>query len=574
MNILTAMRERLDQLAVFAELDVDPTGLPAGAAALSDASVLEVLRHVTAIANDAERLQSVIAGVAATRSRREQGHSGLAAGQGHASPAALIQSITGGSRADALRQLRVGAALLDNGSVEPTDADTTEPAGSGDDSQSPGTDPATAKSTGREPWHAPLRLALLRGRLTPSQHDAIRGGLGEPEAEGVDPASTALAWAVAAETLVDEAVEGASVEELRSRARQMRDILDPTGAACRFQNRYEKRSIRMWIDQHGQHHGHIAFDDEMALFVRSMLAAALRPRRGGPRFVTDAERAAAADLVADPRSNEQLEYDLLVDVLRAGAVADAADVFGVRQPGVRMVIVKDQSGPRDPLGRLIATGHAENDGDALPGAIIDRTLCQHGSIDVTVDSRGNPLDLGREQRLFSTKQKLALAIRDGGCAGIGCPVPAAYCESHHIDHVAHGGRTDIDRGILLCRFHHMQLHNNGWRIVRDGLGPFILIPPPGHRSPDGTMTPPRQLRTKAPWAWAWDPPPPPQRPRWRIPPAPTAPPGAARLAPPTPAPTAPPDQAWSAQSAPTHAAPPATASSTSAPPGSRYSAAP
>lgn len=558
MNILTAMRERLDLLAVFAELDVEPTGLPTGAAALSDASVLEVLRHVTAIANDAERLQSVIAGVAATRSRREQGHSGLAAGQGHASPAALIQSITGGSRADALRQLRVGAALLDEGETSGAPADAgSSGAHDHDGAPSPDVDPLSAAPSVREPWHAPLRAALLNGRLTPSQHDAIRGGLGEPEAEGVDPDSAALAWSVAAETLVDEAVEGASVEELRSRARQMRDILDPTGAACRFQNRYEKRSIRMWIDQHGQHHGHIAFDDEMALFVRSMLAAALRPRRGGPRFVTDAERAAAADLVADPRSNEQLEYDLLVDVLRAGAVADAADVFGVRQPGVRMVIVKDQSGPRDPLGRLIATGHAENDGDTLPGAIIDRTLCQHGSIDVTVDSRGNPLDLGREQRLFSTKQKLALAIRDGGCAGIGCPVPAAYCESHHIDHVAHGGRTDIDRGILLCRFHHMQLHNNGWRIVRDGLGPFTLVPPPGHRSPDGTETPARQLRTKAPWAWAWDPPPPPERPPWRTPPSPPAPPGAAGAVPPTLAPPA----------MPSH-----SGSDTPAPPESRYSA--
>ncbi|WP_292730313.1 HNH endonuclease signature motif containing protein [Microbacterium sp. UBA837] len=546
MNILTAMRERLDQLAVFAELDVEPTGLPTGVAGLSDASVLEVLRHVTAIANDAERLQSVIAGVAATRSRRDQGHSGLAAGQGHASPAALIQSITGGSRTDALRQLRVGAALLDEGSGKPTDADTTEPAGTGEDSPSPGTDPAAAESSARGPWHAPLRVALLEGRLTPSQHDAIRGGLGEPEAEGVNPASAALAWSVAAETLVDEAVEGASVEELRARARQMRDILDPTGAANRFQARYEKRSLRMWIDQHGQHHGHITFDDEMALFVRSMFATALRPRRGGPRFVTDAERAAAADLVDDPRTNEQLEYDLLVDVLRAGAVAEAADVFGVRQPGVRMIIVKDQSGPRDPLGRMIATGHAEDGGDALPGPIIDRALCQHGSIDVTVDGHGNPLDLGREQRLFSAKQKLALAIRDGGCAGIGCPVPAAYCESHHIDHVAGGGRTDIDRGILLCRFHHMQLHNNGWRIVRDGLGPFILIPPPGHRSPGGTGTPPRQLRTKAPWAWAWDPPPPPERPPWRTPPAPTAPPGAARSAPPTPTRAAPPGAARSA----------------------------
>ncbi|HCM51436.1 MAG TPA: HNH endonuclease, partial [Microbacterium sp.] len=189
MNILTAMRERLDLLAVFAELDVEPTGLPAGAAALSDASVLEVLRHVTAIANDAERLQSVIAGVAATRSRREQGHSGLAAGQGHASPAALIQSITGGSRADALRQLRVGAALLDEGETSGAPADAgSSGAHDHDGAPSPGADPSGTESSdtaaSRVPWHAPLRAALLEGRLTPSQHDAIRGGLGEPEAAG------------------------------------------------------------------------------------------------------------------------------------------------------------------------------------------------------------------------------------------------------------------------------------------------------------------------------------------------------------------------------------------------------
>ena len=38
---------------------------------------------------------------AAQRSKRENGHSGLAAIQGHASPVALVQSITGGTRADA-----------------------------------------------------------------------------------------------------------------------------------------------------------------------------------------------------------------------------------------------------------------------------------------------------------------------------------------------------------------------------------------------------------------------------------------------------------------------------------------
>ena len=94
-------------------------------------------------------------------------------------------------------------------------------------------------------------------------------------------------------------------------------------------------------------------------------------------------------------------------------------------------------------------------------------------------------------------------------------MPASYCEAHHIDHVAtENGRTDIDRGILLCRFHHMQLHNNGWKIIRDGHGAFILVPPAGHLGPGGEPATPRALRTKAPWAWAWDPPPP-DRPPWR-----------------------------------------------------------
>ena len=506
MNILTAMRERLDRLAVFAELDVEPSSLPSGAAALSDASVLEVLREVTGIANDAERLQSVVAGVAAQRSKRENGHSGLAATQGHASPVSLVQSITGGTRADALRQVRVGQSLLDGADAGAGGASGAEPAPATDDSPD-----AT-----RAPWHAPLQAALWAGRLTTAQHDAIRSGLGEPEAEGVDPASAVLAWSVAAETLIDDAVAGASVEELRSRARQLRDILDPVGAENRFQERYEKRSLRTWIDQHGQHHGHIVFDDEMALWLRSTFAAALRPRRGGPRFISDADRAAAKELSDDPRSNEQLEYDLFVDLIRAGALANASDVFGARQPGVRIVMVGEAEGPRDPIGRLIKTGHAEDGGDALPGSVIDRNICMNGTVTVTVDSGGNPLDVGHEQRLFTTKQKIALAVRDGGCAGEGCPVPASYCEAHHIDHVAtENGRTDIDRGILLCRFHHMQLHNNGWKIIRDGHGAFILVPPAGHLGPGGEPATPRALRTKAPWAWAWDPPPPPDRPPWR-----------------------------------------------------------
>ena len=508
MNILTAMRERVDRLAATVELDVDAPRLPAHAARLSDTAVLEALRDLAGIANDAARMQSVLAGVAAQRSRREAGHGGLAATQGHSSPVALVQSITGGTRADARRQVRVGESLLDTGGVDAVDsaraAGSSDAAGPGEaDGPEDATRPAVPPV-----WHEPLRGALLDGRITAAQHDAIRSGLGVPIVDGVDEETALRAWSVAAEGLADEAAS-LPAEELVVRARALRDVLDPAGAEQRFAQRYERRSLRMWVDEHGQHHARLAFDDEMAHWVRSLLSSALRPRRGGPRFVTEEERAQAAALADDPRTNEQLEYDLVMDTLRAGALATASDVFGARQPGVRMVVMKDAIGPRDALGRLTAVGHTEDGGATFPGSVVDRALCMHGATEVTVDGCGNPLDVGREQRLFTPRQRIALAIRDGGCLWPGCVRPASYCEAHHVDHyAADHGRTDIDRGVLLCRFHHMLLHRHGWRVLREGRGAFVLRPPGGAGEDV-------ELASKGPWRWAWDPPPPPARTGWR-----------------------------------------------------------
>ncbi len=489
MDILAALHRRIDRLSAFAGLDCNLHELPTRAGGLTDESVLAALRELAALANDAARMQAVLVGVAAQRSQRERGHSGLAATQGHSSPTSLVQSITGGTRADAARQVRIGRSLIDDvgagdSSAESSDAVDAVPA-----------------------WDAPLRDALLAGRLTPAQHDAIRTGLGEPSVDGVDDRTAALAWSAAAEQLVGEA-SGCTVEELAARVRTVRDVLDPDGAQRRFDDRYEKRSLRMWVDAHGQHHARIDFDDEMALWVRQVVTTALRPRRGGPRFMTDAERAQVDALVGDVRSNEQLEYDLVMDVLRAGAVAAASDVFGARQPGVRMVVVKDAVGPRDALGRLLAVAHAEDGGTPLPGAVLDRALCGTGAVEVTVDSCGNPLDVGREQRLFTPRQRIALTVRDGGCRWPGCGQPASYCEAHHIDHYsADLGRTDIDRGVLLCRFHHLLLHNRGFRVTRRERGEFMLQPPgalSGDVAGHGSATP---MPAKAPWRWAWDPPP-------------------------------------------------------------------
>jgi hypothetical protein len=100
-------------------------------------------------------------------------------------------------------------------------------------------------------------------------------------------------------------------------------------------------------------------------------------------------------------------------------------------------------------------------------------------VQIDFDESGRPLDLGREQRLFSQRQRIALATAQGGCMFGACDRPPNWCEAHHAKHWKRdNGKTNILDGVLLCRYHHLLVHNNGWEIVRDDAG-LWLIPPPG-----------------------------------------------------------------------------------------------
>lgn len=455
---------------------------------MTDAEVVAVLEESAAVVRHAEQLRIIAARVIATRSTRDAGHSGLSQSRGHRNPVSLVQEITGSTRVEAARQVRVGEAMLGEVVLGGAIADSA-----------PERVEASSSPVAPPDWRQPLKDALRAGRISSSQFDAILRGLAEPPDVGGGIAEEAAAihdaWMLAAERLADEAAER-TVEELGAAARTIRDMLDPEGAEARFLARFERRTLRTWTDQDGVKHASIAFDDEGAAFFESVFAAALRPRRGGPRFVDADEAARAQELTDDTRTNEQLSYDLLMDIIRAGVLADAETVHGVRQVGVRLVQVIDASDD------AAAVGHTEDGLVSLPAQTVRQRICDTGTVAVTVDGCGNPLDVGREQRLFTPRQRIALAIRDGGCRWRGCDRPSSYCEAHHIDEwKADRGRTDIDRGILLCRYHHMQLHHGGWRITREGKGDFVL----NHPSGDSFV-----LRERAALTYAWagiDPPP-------------------------------------------------------------------
>ncbi len=150
----------------------------------------------------------------------------------------------------------------------------------------------------------------------------------------------------------------------------------------------------------------------------------------------------------------------------AGARVDDGRLLGDRKPAVRILVTKtDLDSPTDAHGNRPGAAYFEGQTDAVSVATAERYICTPGAIPILFDTDGRVLNLGREQRLFSEKQRIALAARDGGC--LMCDRPPSWCEAHHIDHWdEHHGRTDIDDGVLLCRHHHLLLHNRNWRIRR------------------------------------------------------------------------------------------------------------
>jgi len=113
----------------------------------------------------------------------------------------------------------------------------------------------------------------------------------------------------------------------------------------------------------------------------------------------------------------------------------------------------------DSLRAELGTG-AIVGGEPLSATAIRRLACQADIIPVVLGGKGEILDLGRSRRLFSPAQRKAMRLRDQRCRAEGCSIPARWCEAHHQTKPwSQGGKTDLDDGILHCKWHHHRAHD-------------------------------------------------------------------------------------------------------------------
>jgi hypothetical protein len=148
----------------------------------------------------------------------------------------------------------------------------------------------------------------------------------------------------------------------------------------------------------------------------------------------------------------------------AGALPEASDNYLV-------VVHTDDSALRGGIGR-----------SDLPVETVRRLTCDGSIVKLVEDHDGTPLDVGRKQRVVSTKLRRALWARDRGCTFPGCR-NRLYVHAHHVEHWATGGETDVGNLLLLCSHHHRLVHEGGFTIGRDADDRPYFIRPDGRVIP-------------------------------------------------------------------------------------------
>ena len=439
---------------------------------LDDAALVAAVEELTALRHEVERCQAIAVAEVARRSSVPFGGRGLAQRAGHVGTAQLVQSITHSSKREAATLVSVGQMMAETDAAAELEAQR-------------GADPiAGAPPPGSPaPWFAALGAAVALGHVTVEVASAIRSGIGEP---GGDADEARLAAIVPA--LVEEC-RSMHADAARHAARQARDRLDAVGVAERTERQRRDQFWRVWVKPDGMVRGEFELEPQAGMFVKAVFDQLTHPRlldaetrRGfGDANLGDVRYAKAS------AAREREAAEGLVQLLRAGVSVDADRLLKERKASVRVIVNAHA------LATGEGTGMIEGHPDRIPLVDVHTGLCE-GHLPMTFSEDGTVLDLGRDERLFTERQKVALAVRDGGCMDPDCSRPPSWTEAHHIDHWHRDdGRTDLADGILLCRRDHLRYHNQGWEVKRKG-ATYWLIPPPGV---DPARTP-RLMRSKTP----------------------------------------------------------------------------
>ncbi|SDZ31882.1 HNH endonuclease signature motif containing protein [Herbiconiux ginsengi] len=432
------------------------------AAALDDGALLAFAAAFDQVARVVGAVQTRVAGEIGARSRSELGEDGLSRSQNFSTPAKLLAAVTRTSTREAKARLDLGermrGAELLGGGVAP------------------------------DPFPL-VREAMSRGEVGVECAAVITAECAALVKRGTDP----VLVSEAEEHLVAAARNPLlTVDDVPRLAVRIRESLDPDGLEPRAEAQREARSFTLNRSTDGMYRGRLALPPEDGALWLGALQAMISPRTT-PRFRSEDEFVTET-ITADPRTLPQKMADAATGLIaRAAGAPEMPHLAGATTTVNVHVSVADLESGRGP-------GWIDGIDEPVPMSTVERLRCHSPQVVTVFGHHGEVLHHGKARRLFSPAQNRALAARDGGCVWPGCDRPPSGCETHHVEEwrsPAHPpGRTDVENGVLLCRFHHARIHKPAWRLtMRHGV-PHIV--PPRWRDPSQTPIPVTRRRTFAP----------------------------------------------------------------------------
>lgn len=315
-----------------------------------------------------------------------------------------------------------------------------------------------------------MRAALAAGHIGVDGVLAVTAPLA-----GVASAAGRAALLAAEEELAaasrGEGVDGAPAacaDDLRALATVWAMYLDQDGAEPRERVALRRRGVTFGVCRDGvvPFHGNLLADvaAQFELVADSILNPKVDdvPMPTGPWFTDEPDT--EAETFADRRTRAQKLHDVFAMVLERVAGSGVLPTLGGAAPTLVVSVRAEdlQNG----------SGYAHLHGCDEPVSVgAARQIACCGAVQrVTSDDRGRIVSIETSDRVFNHRQRLAIALRDGGCVIPGCHVDASWCEIHHVHEHARGGPTHTDNGVLLCWHHHRTLDAGGWKVrMRDGI---------------------------------------------------------------------------------------------------------
>ncbi|WP_427894740.1 DUF222 domain-containing protein [Kribbella sp. GL6] len=234
-------------------------------------------------------------------------------------------------------------------------------------------------------------------------------------------------------------------QELRTAAKHLCDRIDADGPEPDEHRAYARESLTLSTAENGvKIRGYLA--NENADLLRAIVHAGARPHK-----TVDGEH--------DPRPRDKRQADALTTALTVASNAWDTDTAG-HGAKANITVTIDLDDLKS------ATAHATGQtvySDDLSAATIRRLACDANVIPLVLGSNSEPLDVGRRERLVTRHIRHALIARDRGC--VVCAAPPVMCDAHHLTSWLDGGPTALNNLTLLCRRHHVDLHNGRWHIT-------------------------------------------------------------------------------------------------------------